>query len=257
MKKITKYLVVSALFVLAAAPAMAQQNGSLTVAFTPGNKSLDVPALTGPVPGTNETEFTNDGRYGFIFGDTLLVGRFGVAGSVKFGKDNTIDGGTEFLPSGAPGPRFNPTSGEKLQLWDIAGTFALINTASARVDATAGYFYANAKPLISEANTYGGPTFGVQTKYLFRNGLDVHGKVSLAPTFFVHGNVEDSLLADSFIQYRIGADYAIVDHFGVSAGFDGFKLSGTAAPGNPLIQFFGDSAVVKLSGFYFGGQAKW
>lgn len=257
MKKFTFLFAAISVIALGATPAFAQ--GSLTVAFSPGNKSLDVPALTGPVPGTNftETEFTNDGHYGLIFGDVNLIGRFGVSGGVKFGEDQTIDGAADFLPDGNPGPKFNPTTGEKLQLWDVAATFALVKTAAAQVDVTGGYFYAHAKPVVSDANTYGGPSFGVATKYRFTNGLGVHGRVSLAPTFFVHGNVEHKLLADSFVQYRLGADFKIVDHFAINGGFDGFKLSGTAAQPNPLIEFFGDSATVKLSGFYFGGSFMW
>lgn len=54
-----------------------------------------------------------------------------------------------------------------------------------------------------------------------------------------------------------GAVCRIIGHFGVSGGFDGFQLSGKALQPNPLIQYFGDTAAVTLSGFYFGGQVKW
>lgn len=246
-------------FAAASAPAFAQQAGSLTVFYSPARSTLDVPALTGPVPGTNppETEFENDAQYGGFFGDTLVFKRVGVAGYYKWGTANDIPGGATFLPSGAPGPNFNPTTGEKARIMDLSGTFALINTGRARLDATAGWFYLWAKPVISDANSYGGPSLGFRTKYVFDNGLDLHGNLSIVPSFFVRGNVADALDDDSVVQYRIGADYSIVRHFGVSAGFDGFKLTGRAKPGNPLIQFFGDSAVVTLSGFYFGGQVKW
>ena len=259
MKRLVFSLALALAATLASAPAFAQQNGSLTVYYSPARSTLEVPALTGPVPGTNppEFEFENDAQYGGFFGDALVFKRVGVAGYYKWGKANDIPGGAVFLPNGMPGPDFNPTTGEKARLMDVSGTFALVNTGKARLDATAGWFYLWAKPVISDANSYGGPSLGFRTKYVFDNGFDLHGSLSIVPTFFVHGNVEDSLDDDSVVQYRIGADYSIVRHFGVSAGFDGFKLTGKAKPGNPLIQFFGDSAVVTLSGFYFGGQVKW
>lgn len=259
MKRFITTLTLALGFAAVAATAQAQQEGSLTVFYSPAGSSLEVPALTGPVPSSNGTEFkfTNDAHYGGVFGDVLLVGRVGVAGYYKFGKADDIPGGAVFTPEGMPGPQFNPTTGEKARLLDASGTFALIKTGSARLDATAGYFYLYAKPEISKANSYGGPSLGFRTKYVFANGLDVHGNLSIVPTFFVHGNVEKSLEDDSVVQYRIGADYGITDNLGVSAGFDGFKLTGHAKQPNPLIQYFGDSAAVTLSGFYFGGQVKW
>lgn len=259
MRRFARLLTSGFMMAAVSAPAWAQQDGSLTVFYTPARSTLEVPALTGPVPGTSPPEFVfdNDAHYGGVFGDAILIGRVGVMGGIKFGRSNTIPGGAEFTPQGLPGPNFNPTTNESARILDVAASFALVKTMSARVDATAGYFYLHAKPEISKANSYGGPSFGFRTKYVFDNGIDVHGNLSLVPAFFVHGNVEKSLDDDSIIQYRLGADYSIVEHFGVSAGFDGFKLSGKAKPGNPLIQFFGDNAVVNLYGFYFGGQVKW
>ena len=179
MKRLALTLFLALGIVAAAAPAHAQQQGSLTVFYSPSRSTLDVPALTGPVPGTNppETEFENDAQYGGVFGDVLLYKRIGVAGYYKQGKANDIPGGAVFLPTGMPGPNFNPTTGEKARLTDISGTFALINTGKARLDATAGWFYLWAKPEISDANSYGGPSLGFRTKYIFDNGLDIHGNL--------------------------------------------------------------------------------
>jgi hypothetical protein len=259
MKRFVSRFVFLIGFAAAASTASAQQTGSLTVFYSPSGSSLEVPALTGPVPDSNPPafKFTNDAHYGGIFGDTLLVKRVGVAGYFKWGTADDIPGGAVFTDEGLPGPQFNPTTGEKAHLLDVSGTFALIKTGAARLDATAGYFYLHAKPEISIANSYGGPSLGFRTKYIFANGLDVHGNLSIVPTFFVHGNVEHKLGDDSVIQYRLGADYGIGPHFGVSAGYDGFQLTGQALQPNPLIQYFGDTAAVTLSGFYFGGQAKW
>ena len=190
--------------------AQAQETGSVTVFYSPSSSDLEVPSLTG------KPSFTNDGHYGGGFGDVLLVDRVGVTGGVLFGATNTIPGGADFTS-----PTFNPTTHEIARILDVAGTFALVKTGSARVDATAGYFYLYAKPEISEANSYGGPALGFRTKYIWSNGLDVHGNLSIVPTFFVHGNVEGVLLAESIVVYRFGADYAIAEHLAVSAGYQG------------------------------------
>ena len=115
MKRFVTTLTLALGFAAVAATAQAQQEGSLTVFYSPAGSSLEVPALTGPVPSSNGTEFkfTNDAHYGGVFGDVLLVGRVGVAGYYKFGKADDIPGGAVFTPEGMPGPQFNPTTGEK------------------------------------------------------------------------------------------------------------------------------------------------
>jgi hypothetical protein len=223
----------------AAAPALSGQNGQLTVYYNPAGSDLQAPSLTGA------PSMKNDGHYGGAFGDTLLVGRLGVMGGVLFGSSNTIEGGADF-----GSPTFNATTHEVARIIDVAGTFALVKSRAARVDATAGYFYLHAKPEISPANSYGGPSLGFAMKYFFANRFDLHGNLSLVPTYFVHGYVKDALREQSITQYRIGANYAVTDQLGLSAGYQGFKL-------NAKVTFDGQDAVVTLRGLYFGGQARW
>jgi hypothetical protein len=228
-----------------AASASAQSQGSLTVFFSPSSSDLQAPALTGA------PSYKNDGHYGGAFGDTLLAGRVGVMGGMLFGSSNTIPGGANFGT-----PSFNPTTHEVARILDVAATFALVKTKAARLDATAGYFYLHAKPEISPANSYGGPSLGFRAKYVFPSNFDVHGNLSLIPTYFVKGNVAGELGEDNIIQYRFGADYGITKNFGVSGGFQGFKLSAKVV-GIPNLPASLSVAVVTLRGFYFGGQAKW
>jgi hypothetical protein len=222
-----------------AAPAPSAQNGQVTVYYNPAGSDLQAPSLTGA------PSFKNDGHYGGFYGDAMIAGRFGVMGGALFGSSNTIAGGADFTS-----PTFNPTTNESARIFDAAATFALVKTPAAQVDATAGYFYLHAKPEISAANSYGGPSLGLRVKYFFRNRFDLLGSISLIPTYFVHGNVEGALLDESITQYRVGAHYAVTDHLGVAAGYQGFKL-------NAKVSFDGQDAVVTLSGLYFGGQARW
>ena len=218
---------------------------------------LDAPTVTQSLAMlTGKDKYTNDGNYWGLTFESPVRGRFGIDASLLFGSSDEIEGGDFTSPGywNNPSPNANPLTNEKLALFDVNGTFTVLDGGDADhrglVDLTLGYWSLDSQPDTSKANAYAGLEVGLKGLYSWKGKFMVDGEISYVPSFTVRGNVDGTLDDDYVLQYRVGADYFIVENFGVSLGYQGLKLM------YKVIED-GSDAEVTLSGFYFGVIGKY
>lgn len=220
---------------------------------------------------TFSPKFDIKGDYvGVLLESPLKYKRFGVSGAFLQGTSEDIAGAADFVTSGynpAYYATFNPLTDETIKKLSVNLTFTALDYQdhTGHLDFTAGRFLLESQPGISKGNTFGGYSFGVAGGYDRQfgiHGIGINGTFSYVPTFFVHGNVEGQFTQDYIMEYRLGLEYTLMKHYGLTLGYQGMYLRGIitdqtkAAAEQMLGKSVSNAAIVTATGLYFGVVAK-
>lgn len=218
---------------LAQAP---EPRGRLVLYGSTSTTVLRAPALSG------QPEFTNNGSYWGITGE-IYAGKLSAWAAYQGGKARTVPGGT-LMP---PAPTFQPLTGERSDVIDVAFGYTVADGATiGKVDVFAGYYRLWAEPMISPANWYEGPEFGVKGRKDWRNGLAFAYKLGYVPTYTVNGYVHKSLAQDDIWLIRVSGEAPVYQRVFVTGGYQMMRLEAVATANDT-------PAIVTFGGFFLGG----
>lgn len=207
-----------------------------TLFYTPATTELKAPALAG------KPSFKNDGDY-YGLSAEVYYGKFSINGLFQWGSSEQIEGGADFTA-----PTFNAVTNEDSTQLDVSiGYQVLDNPYTGQTDLTFGYYRLWAQPEISPANWYNGPEIGLKGRRATDSKLTIIYKLGYVPTYGVHGWVENSMKAGfgNIFIYKLGVEYPLDKNLAVTAGYQGVRLEAEVFKD-------GSSAVVTLTGFFFG-----
>lgn len=261
--------VAAAMILTVSARAQAQETKGVqakaTVFYSHSTTVLKAEAMT------YSPKFEIKGDYvGVLLESPLKYKRFGVSAAFLQGTSKDIPGAADFVTSGfnpAYYATFNPLTDETIKKLSVNLTFTALDYRdhTGNLDLSFGRFLLESEPGISKGNTFGGYSFGVAGGYDWQfgvHGLSINGTASYVPTFFVHGNVEGQFTQDYILEYRLGLEYTLLKHYGLTLGYQGMYLRGIitdetkAFAEQSLGKSVSDAAIVTANGLYFGVLAK-
>ncbi|MDD2853101.1 MAG: hypothetical protein PHY09_14545 [Desulfuromonadaceae bacterium] len=230
-------------------------NGQIAVIYSPHKTELSAPgylAGAGELPKDHENDGSN---YWGLMGE-VNYGKVSLSVDYLRGKSKKVSGGANF----ADPYTFNPLTYENSDTFDLTLGYNVIDNAiMGKTDITLGYFRMWASPTISPPNWYDGPEIGIKGRRTWDGGNALIYKVGYVPAVEVHGYMKDDNLmkGKNIINVKVGGEFPIFESISAVGGYMWTRAENVVVAneqnGGALYQY-GDSAVVKFSGFYFGAM---